>query len=365
MSRPENWEWIPSGGRWWRATRYEIVAGVIRPAADAEIEAYDPWALYRKTRAKGFEWTPPYAELTNIGLDLGTSVDEAERRILEWCQRYGLLGLLPHQVRMATLSPRWIALEGQVALLLPEQAQFIRANTGWSCKRIIIRPTEIVHAPAGQRDQLVPREMAPDAWARVGAIRQDLRSSEISNQSLAETFARFFPNVPADQAEDFAYPAPLSDAFWRTYSEPYADFLDGLQCFAEALWLLDRHRHGEGPHEDDANRVAEGVELLDALLAPASPTIVPTPGRRFRQEWVCGSLLCGFAMMALQDLAEGRHVRACRTCSRLFVSQHPAALYCSKQCRWKVQKRRQRSATQAEPTTRRPAAHTVQRRKPR
>lgn len=365
MSRPENLEWIPSGGRWWRATRYEIAAGAIRPTADAKIETYDPWEIYRKTRAKGFEWTPPYAELTNLGVDLGVSAGDAERRVLEWCQQYGLLGILLHQVRMATLSPRWIELEGEVAILLPQQVQFIRSNTGWGRKRTIIRPAEIVHAPAARRGELVPREIAREPWARVGAIQQDLRSSEISNRSLAESFARFFPDVPADQAEDFAYPAPLSKAFWRTYSEPYAEFLDGLQCFAEALWLLDRHRHADEPHPDDPKRVAKGIALLDALLAPASATIVPTHDRRFRQEWVCGSLLCAFAMMALQDLAEGRHVRACRTCSRLFVSQHPLALYCSKQCRWKVQKRRQRSARKAAPTTRRPAARTAQRRKSR
>lgn len=343
MSRADNLEWIPSAGRWWRASRYEIVAGMIRPARDATIEAFDPWEIYRGTRAKGYEFCPPYASLTNLGLDLARSVPEAERQIVKWCERYGLLGLLPHQIRMATLSPRWVEIEGDPAFLVPEQVQFIRSNRGWSCRRTLIRPPKIVDLSSGQRGQLVPRKVSPEAWARVSALRQDLRSSEISSQSLRESFGRYFPDVSSDEANDFAYPAPLSDAFWRSYSEPYGDFLNGLQCLAEALWSLGLHRESE-ERQDQLNidRVSEGVDLLDALLSPASPTIVPGPQGRFDQQWVCGSLLCAFAMMALQDLAEGRHIRPCITCSRLFVSQHPAALYCSRQCRWKVQKRRQR-----------------------
>lgn len=357
-------EWIPSTGDWWRATRYEVVDGVIRPASDSRIERYDPWALYRRTRAKGHEFQPPYADLTDLGLELSTSRENAEKQIVGWCRTYGLLGLLPHQVRMATLSPRWAVREVPgLAMPVPEQVQLFRLHNGWRRRRTMIPVNQDVDlaAPDCDRGQLVSRAIAPVAWARTGVIRQDLRSAEISSESVRMTFGRFFPGVESGDADDFPYPAPLSEEFWRAYGEPYDDFLDGLQCFAEAMWLLEPQRSAEKLSREDARRVSRGTELLNALLAPANATLVTAPGASFEQRWICGSLLSAFAMMALQDLAEGRHIHPCRTCSRLFVSQHPAARFCSDQCRWTSQKRRQREAAEIAPTPRRRGAKTQRR----
>ncbi len=363
----ESSDWLPSTGDWWRATRYEVVEGIIRPASGSRIERYDPWVLYRRTRAKGHEFQPPYADLTDLCIELSSSREDAEKQIVGWCRRYGLLGLLPHQVRMARLSPRWAEREIEgLAMPVPEQVQLFRLHNGWRRRRTVIPVNEIVDlaAPDCQRGRLVSRTLAPEAWARIEVIRQDLRSAEISGESVRETFGRFFAGVASDEAEDFAYPAPLSDEFWRTYGEPYEDFLDGLQCFTEAVSMLEAQRNTQKLSREDARRVAHGMELLNALLAPANATITAAPGASFGQRWICGSLLCAFAMMALQDLAEGRHVHPCRTCSRIFVSQHPAARYCSDQCRWTSQKRRQRTAAEIPPAPRRRAGDSRKRSKP-
>lgn len=187
-------------------------------------------------------------------------------------------------------------------------------------------------------------------------LRQSLRSAEIFQETLREGWWSYFPDVPAEEAETYAYPAPLSEAFWRLYAEPYSTFIEALQRLTEALWDLEHHKPRKQTTETDRPRVAEGRAMLHALLAPASPAVVPQDDGSFRQEWVCGSLLSAFAMMALQDLTESRRVRGCDVCHRLFVSQHPRALYCSPVCRWKLQKRRQRDKQKQLETPKTPAA---------
>jgi hypothetical protein len=333
---------LPAAGRWWRFSRYEIRERVIRPTLEAKLEPYDPWARYRSSRSRTDEWVPPYVEFLNLSHQIGGAVDESERRILQWCDAYGLPGLLLQQTRMATLAPRWATLEEGTPLLVPSQLTFVRTNTGWNSKRTLFRPAEL-KVSAELKGQVVPHAQAPEAWARVGIVTQDLRSPDITHEGLRDTWSTFFPDVPSDRAEDYPYPAPLSAQFWREYAEPYSAFLDGLQCLAEALWELAHHKPEGQSTPADAQHVTRGVALLDALLASASPTIVPTAAGGFAPQWVCSSLLSAFAMMALQDKTEGRHVRNCASCGRVFISQHPAALYCSPHCRWKTQKRRSRA----------------------
>ncbi len=335
-------DWIAGRGGWWRFGRYEMSGGYIRPARDARLDGYDPWSLYRGTRQRGYEWVPPYGDFVNLRSELSKA--DWEKRVLDWCSRYGLPGVLLHQTLAVTLAPRWTSVPGMEPYLVPEQDEFVRTSTGWSIKhnRFMTITTESKRKSQKLEGTLVARDVAPDAWARVGVVRQELRSGDLAREPLRDTWWKYFPEVPEDEAETFRYPAPLSEAFWRSYAEPYAAFLDSMQLMANALWDLEHHQPIALSSRVDRSHVADGRRLLHALLAPASPTIVAARDGSFSQQWVCGSLLSAFAMMALQDLTEGQRVRRCSACERLFVSQHPAALYCSGQCRWKIQKRRQR-----------------------
>jgi hypothetical protein len=253
--------------------------------------------------------------------------------------------MLLHETRSVTLAPRWASLKEGASLIVPGQVQYVRTNRGWAEKRALLQPASFGYSfNRPELDGLpVPEEAAPGAWARAGVLHQSLRSPEHTNEKLRETWWKFFPDVPEEDAETYRYPVPLSAEFWHQYAEPYSQLLDGIQCLAEALWALEHHRPANTTSDADAKHVAQGVFLLDMLLAPASVTLVPKPNGTFSQEWVCGSLLSAFAMMAVQDLTESRRVRDCAArCGRLFVSQHPAALYCSDACRWKMQKRQLR-----------------------
>src|SRR3954449_4786666 len=67
-------------GDWWRFDRYEIKDGVIRPAASARLEWYDPWLAYRQVQfQKGA--APPYADLLKLAAELPSP---APRRSHGW-----------------------------------------------------------------------------------------------------------------------------------------------------------------------------------------------------------------------------------------------------------------------------------------
>ena len=97
-------------GGWCRFSRYEIRDGAIRPARNADLSWYDPWEIYRiSEKDKGTP--PPYQSLLALVWSLGAVFVEAESRwrfdcgaesldlseqneILDWCSRFGLLGIL-------------------------------------------------------------------------------------------------------------------------------------------------------------------------------------------------------------------------------------------------------------------------------
>jgi hypothetical protein len=338
---PRDTDWMPGAGRWWRFDKYEIRSGTIRPAVGAKLEVYDPWKVFLRSRTRGDERPPPYARFINLRQSLALGLSQSEAAILQWCSEFGLLGILLHETRSVTLAPRWIPLAEDTPVLLPGQLQYVRTNGGWAARRAIFRPQSVDHSLSGPDLQgaPVPESEAPEAWARTGILRQPLRSPENRHERLQETWSKFFPDVPEAEGEIHQYPMPLSSEFWRHYAEPYGEFLDGLQCLAEVQEELDHHST-EPAGVDSAKHVSRGVALMDTLLAPTSVTLVPKADGTFSQEWVCGSLLSALAMMAVQDRTENRRVRDCAArCGRLFISQHPAALYCSDACRWKMQKR--------------------------
>jgi hypothetical protein len=107
-------------GNWWRFTRYEVRGGAVRPAADAALPAYDPWAKYVQARSG---WgssggKAPYESLLDLvwRLRLRPTAKKDQPAELEpnsllallaWCAEHGLLGLLPHEAQVAHLASRW------------------------------------------------------------------------------------------------------------------------------------------------------------------------------------------------------------------------------------------------------------------
>jgi hypothetical protein len=165
-----------SGG-WWRFSKYEIGKGAIKPARSAEFKRYDPWEIYRES-----EWNTavsrPYQSLMRLVVSLGAVFDERsvtwrlpdkrfeegsltsneQIEVLDWCARFGLLGILPHiavtiqlPLRFAPRLDRGLHFERELA----------RVNGRW------IRRISAVCTPEVARNHVVPRSLRKD-------LRKDL-----------------------------------------------------------------------------------------------------------------------------------------------------------------------------------------------
>jgi hypothetical protein len=147
--------------------------------------------------------------------------------------------------------------------------------------------------------------------------------------------------VPQGERPSFAYPRPLSPDFWRAYGEPLHDFLDAARLLQRTLRLLNEARDPSDP-EDDPHEIARWeLRRLNRLVASLSPSLHFVDGE-FRQRWSSPSLLGSYAMMALLDI-EGRRVRACAECGRLFVTDAYQTRYCSPAHSNRARKRTYRS----------------------
>src|SRR5260221_664084 len=137
---------------WWRFDRYEIQDAVIRPAAGSRLIGYDPWADFQQVRNQT-NGQPAYSELTRLVTALQAdpamksgilkSSQESQSKILEWCQRHGLLGVLLSRWESVTLAPR---ADGRDPTLLIQDCYFRRFGTS-----LVVRQTKggLDHARSG------------------------------------------------------------------------------------------------------------------------------------------------------------------------------------------------------------------------
>jgi len=257
---------------------------------------------------------------------------ESERRLLEWCQNYGLLGILPHRAVHFTLAPRekkfprkylrlWHA-EQPPPRLIRTQVHFYRVASGW---RTLDRPLQSFQTP-------------PPRIVMRGVGGEELDILQLINAG------RFFKGIDLDSPEqwdNFRYPVPLSDRFWKLYGEPLDDFLRAADNFRHALIAIRQRRAPRSIHE--SVDLDTGLRFLQGMLAPVSMTADFKPGRGIRPKWISGSLLAAMTVMALADMGAGRVLR-CMECGKPYISKRiKQTRYCSKQCRWRVQMRVWRS----------------------
>ncbi len=195
---------------WWRFSQYEIRDGAIQPAEGATLEGYDPWAEYEASRLKGSgSAEPPYQSLARLVQQASFTVDgllrpESEEAVLDWCSRYGLLGIVPQQ---------FDSLPGDTDDVQNDDGpifhhRFTRnhywGSTGWESTSMSL--PVIGRFPPGEGGNMPA--VAPGRVLR-----------------------RYFP---ADQSLDYPeIPPPASADFWTIYREPVRDFI------RRAIWIND------------------------------------------------------------------------------------------------------------------------------
>lgn len=352
-------------GGWWRAKRYELRGGYVRPAAGVAIKRYDALDdhdYHRSNRSPGY--VPAYLRLARIA-DAVAPREARELEIVEWCAEYGLLGLLLHQVQQVRFAPRWqlprpLSAEAKrvltpiaraaLAAKLPDgtpiklgaaradrerlrlvQKLYQRTSSGtflWGDEEWV--------APAVPSHAAKPGNLADRAMWRLaepGVILQHLATREWKQEPLT-TWARFFPDVPEIERETHAYPMPYSDEFWAIYAEPIEQFVTAAGLLRDAFVAASgkRLRGGRPPAYEIG--LGDGPFRLNALVAPAGPMLFGN-STAYEQRLIAPSLLGALALMAQLDLAGHRRFLRCRNdrCKKLFVGTTVQSAYCSPACR--------------------------------
>ncbi len=376
-------------GRWWRFSAYVIAEyrrptgsgfrarfepgptrPTIRPAPNAVLERFDPWTPHWSTAGKRRTVHPPYADLLELARNLTfvpnhtsfTPTAESANAILEWCAKYGLLGILPARVEVITLQAFWVPRseawnDPEARGFCPRYVRYVRRAGQWSETGAT---TEIPDPPLTEEEatperlyDAIPSAMntladrAQDIWPAPGALVWRWKQHDRQEQDLGRALRRYFPDVPHFVSHAHTYPRPCSEDFWSSYGEPVAEFARWALRFKEAVESVSQmETPRKNPTEADRQRIRvenEALLFLEGLSGTVGTPRRLRPGTRNLVRYVVApSLLSAFAEMFLEDAELGRRALRCDTCGMFFVSDEPHARYCSVRCRNTMQRRRQR-----------------------
>ena len=319
----------PMRSEWVRFESYEIRGGYIRPTADAlrkGPQRYDPW----KQHAEAVEGRDDRRRMA-LGLDrLGNSLiergeslrwfedpspltTESEKAVIDWCNQYGLLGLLPHQSLSITLHPIYSAVAGSPGWAFPVLETWVRAGTEWhgtSMRELPVPETK------GRRKGLpVPPSDVPTYWKSAGALMKDLDGNP-EWRTLEDSWGRFFPDVPLIERKRFPYPIPYDNEFWQLYSEPLFDFVEAARLLSNC---------GKAVSESDQARSA-----LNALAEPVATTLTKEKGALV-QVFESPSLLGDLATMMIATSTKNR-IGSCDECGQPFATPRYQRRFCCDNC---------------------------------
>jgi hypothetical protein len=351
----------------WKFSFYQIRDGYIIPSPMATLEWYDPWDNYQRGKQqKGNQ--PPYQSLFALLESFERSrplrahnwmdspkelPQDGPQRILDWCSKFGLLGLLPHNLRRIQQTPRFVA-GNERWVYRPE---YERVGRHWqSCANWY--PAD----PQADRRELCKQSPLPDPTEPGRQIPTDHpgynsggpaydpphvylndplteRHSQETRVPLTSLPPVFFPECRGGDPSRFDCPIPGTPEFARSYAEP-------LDCFVrEAVYLWSS---GTSLLSNDPTP-PPNIEIFEKYLQPLTLGIERDPVRKLRECWFSPSLLCSFARMIVQDASEGLDLRHCDCCRAPYLTDRYQSRYCSRYCSqacgWKHRKRRARASS--------------------
>jgi hypothetical protein len=352
--------------QWWKFDRYTISGGAVRPARGAARQAYDPWQIFESARGKYRKVKTLWGDFVELGrqirADAGTSLRPSvtgEALILEWCNNYGLLGILPGQAQFISLVPTYEQVDRDSAVNLARspramvQRSFGRVAGAWvGHHRHIGRADAVTVEPDWRAAKAVPQT----AWVRgiepARTLFWDWSSFEWRNDEGNQRLASFF----SFSAKNGQYPRPLSADFWSVYQEPVWAWTQAALLFSEAVELVSQYaaaRFARRPlDEATLPRVDDALWMLNSLSA--SETYSYEFGAlALQRQLTSSSLLAVMAEMFFLDLMAGRRAIRCQRCDTIFVSNDARAAYCTVTCRNTARTRRARTKAAREEAARR------------
>lgn len=313
------------GSPWWRCARYELVDGLIVPAPGSRLVRYDPWSASPRSYLSLFDLLP----------DPEKSLDEGmldHSRLLAWCARHGLLGILFERLQVVTFPPSYHH-KGKPGsqLIGSRQTQSFNVGGSWQSLR--------------WANQYSPEKFdkleAPGVHARPGVIVSGWGIPGAQANTLESGFLRYFPGLRAedfdqvlDSSDPFS-PKPAKTGYLAGYAEPFDEFLGAavsLKRVASRLGTTD-----DWPEEWPSPEMC--LEDLKQLMGSIAPALASRKKGEYRIEWAACSLLAILAWQVASDLTGEERLRTCAACGRLFRSAAWQATYCSTTCRNRIQKR--------------------------
>ena len=327
--------------RWWRFSEYELVAGVVRPTVDAEVEWFNPLDRW-ESRAPA-----PYLDFIELATSLRLALDDdgrtragdeyALQRLLRWCRRWGLPGTLLQRMEALFTPVTWRRFDGALA---PVQFQLLRSTTGWAVSerdwvgRGSWRPeAEGRRAGTSLRHGDLPEDAFP-----AGVLMRELRGPRLRLHPLRAVTPYLGDAVRRKRWQSLLL---LSEPFCRAYGEPLTDFLNAAAALRDALTWLATPDPLNPPDEERVGEMKDGAALLAYLLAASGRSLTVEDGE-LREAQTSRSLIGSFASM-IRDDALGGTARRCPRCGKPFRASHYQTRFCSDKCKHTWQNRVQRS----------------------
>jgi len=201
---------------------YEIRDGCIRPAEGADLEWYDPWPDFQRTRAQTVGQAPgaaqpAYQSLLKLVHQLeylpGQKrhpyglTPKSQTLILEWCQQHGLLGVLLSRWEAISLAP-----------------QHYEKGDRWVQRKYVRGFGQVIQFQETTGD-------VKDGTATV--LIHGLNDLKLKEEPPGETWSRFFPHIEHSKRDTFSYPQPYTLEFCQRYGEPLFDFCKAAKLLFE------------------------------------------------------------------------------------------------------------------------------------
>jgi hypothetical protein len=305
-------------GEWWRCSEYTIdylpridVTGgaeiqnraYIRAVDNPTIEAYIPLLDGRSGRSQSTlsEEALSYKDFVDLALDINDN-----QKILDFCQRFGLLGLLQHRTLSISHSPRPVLSE--------------RAGN----KPVIpfMVPTQITYMPIGNMwSETINQDLdLPEPHV---ICRQTPFTSQVRNVPINEHMRHYFPSVKEQDLTTTLYPLPNTNLFWEHYSEPLDEFKSVIEGFVELLAKLE--------HVSDENDILE-LSIQMNNLNKVNSMICSDRSGAFFHKMSFKSLIAIGAHSVVDNLGGGI-LRRCRFrhCRKFFITKNTGKVYCTQQ----------------------------------
>jgi hypothetical protein len=336
---------------WWRFDRYQIAAGAIRPAPKARLETFDPWNTFARAKGQFRTVETIWGNLAELVRQLEqdavaecTPSSQGEKLILDWCHRYGLLGLLPGTAVKIDLPPTYQDARRSFGVSSPsgrlravEWESYGQVAGHWLRHTRQSGEFNVKRTPwtAGQRAAVGPEE----SYRTVSWSWIDFEWKTETTVNVLKPY--FVQPTPA---------CPLSARFWSTYQEPIRLWVHAAKEFVASLELISNHATQRFAREkvqpEEELKINQALWRLNSLAA-SQASYYEFGSSVLTEQAASASLLSAMAKMFLLDIIDRRRLIRCATCGRIFVSNEPKSQYCKIACRSLAQTRRYRSRVKA------------------